>query len=205
MARTLRRRVRPASCLRPCSDSIGIADGRLVPGGEVARALRPLLAAAVLAGQQAARERAPHEDADALVQPGGDELVLGVARLQRVVDLLADELRQAEDNYDASMQLTLLRSRVEDFEEGLIADAVSALGSQPAIEVIQVSSLRETEPWGPVEQPRYLNGAVALENIALPKSTCFRGSDSTSSSLPVVGLKSSRRTRSTSPPLFVWK
>jgi 2-amino-4-hydroxy-6-hydroxymethyldihydropteridine diphosphokinase len=52
--------------------------------------------------------------------------------------------------------------------EGLIADAVSALGSQPAIEVIQVSSLRETEPWGPVEQPRFLNGAVALDTTLGP-------------------------------------
>ena len=53
--------------------------------------------------------------------------------------------------------------------EGLIADAISALGSQPAIEVIQVSSLRETEPWGPVEQPRFLNGAVAVETDLPPR------------------------------------
>jgi 2-amino-4-hydroxy-6-hydroxymethyldihydropteridine diphosphokinase len=54
--------------------------------------------------------------------------------------------------------------------EGVIGDAVSALGSHPDIEVLQVSSLRETEPWGPVEQPPFLNGAVALETTLGPRA-----------------------------------
>src|SRR5687768_17031013 len=61
----------------------------------MARALGPLLAAAVLARQQAAGERAPDEDPDALVEAGGDELVLRVAGLQRVVDLLAGVAHEA--------------------------------------------------------------------------------------------------------------
>ena len=53
---------------------------------------------------------------------------------------------------------------------GVIADAVSALGSHPEIEVVRVSTLRETEPWGPVEQPRFLNGAVAVETAIAPRA-----------------------------------
>ena len=54
--------------------------------------------------------------------------------------------------------------------EGVIGDAVSALGSHPDIEVLQVSSLRETEPWGPVEQPPFLNGAAAVETSLEPRA-----------------------------------
>jgi 2-amino-4-hydroxy-6-hydroxymethyldihydropteridine diphosphokinase len=41
--------------------------------------------------------------------------------------------------------------------------AVEALRTDPDIEVVAVSSFRETEPVGYVDQPRFLNGAVALE------------------------------------------
>ncbi len=47
--------------------------------------------------------------------------------------------------------------------ERVIADAVALLDEHPGIEVLRASTLRETEPWGPVEQPRFLNGAVAVE------------------------------------------
>jgi 2-amino-4-hydroxy-6-hydroxymethyldihydropteridine diphosphokinase len=41
--------------------------------------------------------------------------------------------------------------------------AIGRLRGLPDVEVIQVSSLRDTEPVGPVDQPRFLNGAVELE------------------------------------------
>jgi 2-amino-4-hydroxy-6-hydroxymethyldihydropteridine diphosphokinase len=41
--------------------------------------------------------------------------------------------------------------------------AVDALGSDDGIEVVAVSTLRETEPVGVGEQPRFLNGVVALD------------------------------------------
>jgi 2-amino-4-hydroxy-6-hydroxymethyldihydropteridine diphosphokinase len=45
-----------------------------------------------------------------------------------------------------------------------IADAVSRLAAIPAIEVVATSTLRETDPVGPIQnQPRFLNGVVALE------------------------------------------
>jgi 2-amino-4-hydroxy-6-hydroxymethyldihydropteridine diphosphokinase len=47
--------------------------------------------------------------------------------------------------------------------EGNIRGAVELLGAEPGIEVVAVSSLRETAPVGYVDQPRFLNGACALE------------------------------------------
>ncbi len=42
-------------------------------------------------------------------------------------------------------------------------EAVGLLAAEPGIEVVGVSSLRETDPVGYPDQPRFLNGAVALE------------------------------------------
>ncbi|HKC78294.1 MAG TPA: 2-amino-4-hydroxy-6-hydroxymethyldihydropteridine diphosphokinase [Gaiellaceae bacterium] len=47
--------------------------------------------------------------------------------------------------------------------ERTLRDAVDVLGAEPGIDVVAVSSLRETEPVGVGEQPRYLNGVVALD------------------------------------------
>jgi 2-amino-4-hydroxy-6-hydroxymethyldihydropteridine diphosphokinase len=47
--------------------------------------------------------------------------------------------------------------------EGTLLAVVDALGQEDGIEVVALSTLRETEPVGVGEQPRYLNGAVALE------------------------------------------
>ncbi len=72
-------------------DLLLVAHRRLVPIGEVARAGRAVGPAAVLARHQAAGQRAPHEDADALVDRDRHQLVLRVARLERVEDLLGHE------------------------------------------------------------------------------------------------------------------
>lgn len=56
-----------------------------------------------------------------------------------------------------------LGANLGDRERTLRA-AVDALASNPRIEVVGVSSLRETDPVGPVtDQPPFLNGAIALE------------------------------------------
>jgi 2-amino-4-hydroxy-6-hydroxymethyldihydropteridine diphosphokinase len=47
--------------------------------------------------------------------------------------------------------------------EGTIRRAVGLLAVRPGIEVVAVSTLRETDPVGYEDQPRFLNGAVALE------------------------------------------
>ena len=54
--------------------------------------------------------------------------------------------------------------------EAMIARAVELLSDATGVEVIAVSQLRETEPWGPVEQPPYLNGAVELETELPPRA-----------------------------------
>ena len=47
--------------------------------------------------------------------------------------------------------------------EGAIRNAVDLLGAEPGIEIVAVSRLRETDPVGYLDQPRFLNGAAALE------------------------------------------
>ena len=53
--------------------------------------------------------------------------------------------------------------------EATILGAIDLLAVQPGVDVVGVSALRETEPWGPVEQPSYVNGAVALETDLAPR------------------------------------
>ena len=62
-----------------------------------------------------------------------------------------------------------LGSNVGD-REGTIARAVELLSDATGVEVVAVSQLRETEPWGPVEQPPYLNGAIELETELPPRA-----------------------------------
>jgi 2-amino-4-hydroxy-6-hydroxymethyldihydropteridine diphosphokinase len=47
--------------------------------------------------------------------------------------------------------------------EETLGRAMELLGQAPGVDVVAVSELRETDPVGVVEQPRFLNGAVALE------------------------------------------
>jgi 2-amino-4-hydroxy-6-hydroxymethyldihydropteridine diphosphokinase len=51
-----------------------------------------------------------------------------------------------------------------------IRAALERLGRLPGVEVIAVSSLRETDPVGLEEQPRFLNGAAALETELPPRA-----------------------------------
>jgi 2-amino-4-hydroxy-6-hydroxymethyldihydropteridine diphosphokinase len=55
-----------------------------------------------------------------------------------------------------------LGANLGDRERTLRA-AVDALAAEAGIQVVSVSTLRETEPLGVGEQPRFLNGAVELE------------------------------------------
>jgi 2-amino-4-hydroxy-6-hydroxymethyldihydropteridine diphosphokinase len=52
--------------------------------------------------------------------------------------------------------------------EATIRRAVELLDEIDGIEVVAMSALRETEPWGPVEQPAFVNGAVAVETALEP-------------------------------------
>jgi 2-amino-4-hydroxy-6-hydroxymethyldihydropteridine diphosphokinase len=55
-----------------------------------------------------------------------------------------------------------LGANLGERERTLLA-AVDALGGEEGIAVVAVSALRETEPVGVGEQPRFLNGVVALD------------------------------------------
>jgi 2-amino-4-hydroxy-6-hydroxymethyldihydropteridine diphosphokinase len=46
---------------------------------------------------------------------------------------------------------------------GTLRQAVSLLAAVDGVDVLAVSELRETDPVGVVDQPRFLNGAAALE------------------------------------------
>ncbi len=54
--------------------------------------------------------------------------------------------------------------------EATIARAVELVSQAEGVDIVAVSSLRETEPWGPVEQPPYLNGAVEVETDLRPRA-----------------------------------
>lgn len=58
--------------------------------------------------------------------------------------------------------------------ERSIRRAVELLESGPGIEVVAVSSLRETDPVGYLEQPKFLNGAAALRTELSPRALLER-------------------------------
>ena len=54
--------------------------------------------------------------------------------------------------------------------EATIRRAVELLAGEDGIEVLAVSRLRETDPVGLEEQPRFLNGAAVLETTVGPRA-----------------------------------
>jgi 2-amino-4-hydroxy-6-hydroxymethyldihydropteridine diphosphokinase len=53
--------------------------------------------------------------------------------------------------------------------EDTLRQALRLLGERDAIQVTAVSSAYESAPWGPVEQPPFLNAAAALETSLGPR------------------------------------
>jgi 2-amino-4-hydroxy-6-hydroxymethyldihydropteridine diphosphokinase len=62
-----------------------------------------------------------------------------------------------------------LGANLGDRERTLRA-AVDALAAQEGIDLVAVSTLRDTEPVGVAEQPRFLNGVVSLETTLSARS-----------------------------------
>jgi len=52
--------------------------------------------------------------------------------------------------------------------------AVDLLAATEGVDVLQVSQLQETEPFGVVDQPAYLNGAVAIDTTLTPRELLER-------------------------------
>jgi 2-amino-4-hydroxy-6-hydroxymethyldihydropteridine diphosphokinase len=61
-----------------------------------------------------------------------------------------------------------LGANLGDREETL-RRAVELLGAEEGVDVVAVSALRETDPVGVVEQPRFLNGATEIETRLPPR------------------------------------
>jgi 2-amino-4-hydroxy-6-hydroxymethyldihydropteridine diphosphokinase len=55
-----------------------------------------------------------------------------------------------------------------------LAAALAELAAEPGIELVAVSSVRETEPVGYEDQPRFLNAAAALETVLTPRELLDR-------------------------------
>jgi 2-amino-4-hydroxy-6-hydroxymethyldihydropteridine diphosphokinase len=51
-----------------------------------------------------------------------------------------------------------------------LSRALELLGEQQGIEIVAVSSFRETDPVGYLDQPRFLNAAAAIETSLLPEA-----------------------------------
>ena len=58
--------------------------------------------------------------------------------------------------------------------EGYLRRALELLAAEDGVEVTAVSTLRETEPVGPVSQGPFLNGAVRLETELAPRQLLER-------------------------------
>ena len=58
--------------------------------------------------------------------------------------------------------------------EATLRQALEALGSMEGIEVVAVSTFRETDPVGVVDQPRFVNAAAALETNLAPRDLLER-------------------------------
>jgi 2-amino-4-hydroxy-6-hydroxymethyldihydropteridine diphosphokinase len=52
---------------------------------------------------------------------------------------------------------------------GFIARALAALAAQPGIRLLAVSALYETEPWGKIDQPSFLNAAARIATELPPR------------------------------------
>jgi 2-amino-4-hydroxy-6-hydroxymethyldihydropteridine diphosphokinase len=53
--------------------------------------------------------------------------------------------------------------------EATIRAALAELDLVPGVQIVAVSALRETDPVGYLDQPRFLNGAAALETTLAPR------------------------------------
>jgi 2-amino-4-hydroxy-6-hydroxymethyldihydropteridine diphosphokinase len=54
--------------------------------------------------------------------------------------------------------------------ESTIRRAFDLLDARPGIDVLRLSALRETEPWGYADQPAFLNCAAAVDTSLPPRS-----------------------------------
>jgi 2-amino-4-hydroxy-6-hydroxymethyldihydropteridine diphosphokinase len=66
-----------------------------------------------------------------------------------------------------------LGANLGDREE-MLRRALERLAAEPSIELVAASTLRETEPVDYLDQPRFLNGAAAIETDLSPRQLLAR-------------------------------
>lgn len=58
--------------------------------------------------------------------------------------------------------------------EGMLRLALERLAAEPSVELVAASTLRETEPEDFLDQPRFLNGAAAVDTDLSPRQLLAR-------------------------------
>ena len=61
-----------------------------------------------------------------------------------------------------------LGTNLGDDLEGSLRKALQAIGTLPGTEIVRVSSFLSTEPWGPTDQPRFLNAVAEIRTQLEP-------------------------------------
>jgi 2-amino-4-hydroxy-6-hydroxymethyldihydropteridine diphosphokinase len=56
----------------------------------------------------------------------------------------------------------------------ILRAALEQLAAEPGVSLVAVSSVRETDPVGPVDQPRFLNAAAAVDTDLSPRGLLDR-------------------------------
>ncbi len=111
-------------------------------------------------------ERRVFEEAQRALE--ADEGLLALHRGLRAYVSADDDLRQAEEAYDALMELPTVRERVEDFEEVLIVDTAARADYQRYLARVQRDpTLRDAvEALGAIEAEKFLGSRDAAKSFA---------------------------------------
>ena len=116
-----------------------------------------------------------------LIETAAEELSKSLLMKYSLVDSVVVEIKKPEAPIDASLEyvsvvrrmsrhkaLLSLGSNMGDREKHL-KDAMEVLDAEPATNVIKVSSIQETKPYGYKEQDMFMNCAIEVSTLLAPK------------------------------------
>ena len=116
-----------------------------------------------------------------LIETAAEELSKSLLMKYSLVDSIVVEIKKPEAPIDASLEyvsvvrrmsrhkaLLSLGSNMGDREKHL-KDAMEELDAEPATNVIKVSSIQETKPYGYKEQDMFMNCAIEVSTLLAPK------------------------------------
>ena len=114
---------------------------------------------------------------EAVAEAVASEILLGYSRV-RSVQVRVDKPDAPIGLAFETVSVTIERGRHTAYigigsnlgdRKKYLDQAVEQLGKDPYIRVVRSATYIETEPYGPVEQPDFLNGAVELETLYSPQ------------------------------------